>query len=69
MEALDEEEEVLEVGDGKGKASVSEILWALQNRSAQAGLIEPGDYSDRAKKVIAQAIAKLRAARSIWAIA
>jgi hypothetical protein len=41
-----------------GKVTVSDILWALQNRSAQAGLIEPGDYSERAKKVIAEAIAE-----------
>lgn len=40
----------------KSKVSVNDILWALQNRSAQAGLIEPGDYSDQAKKVIAEAI-------------
>jgi hypothetical protein len=40
-----------------GKNSVTSIVYALQNRSAQAGLIEPGDYSDRAMRVIAEAIA------------
>jgi hypothetical protein len=42
----------------RNKISVSDILWALQNRSAQAGLIEPGDYSDQARKLIAEAIAE-----------
>jgi hypothetical protein len=41
----------------RGTVSVSDILWALQNQSAQAGLIEPGDYSDQARKLIAEAIA------------
>jgi len=41
----------------QAKVSVNDILWALQNYSAQAGLIEPGDYSPRAKKVIAEALA------------
>ena len=40
-----------------GKTPVSAIIYALQNRSAQAGLIEPGDYSDRAMRTIAEAIA------------
>lgn len=45
-------------GTGRnGKPSVTDILWALQNKSAQAGLIEPGDYSDQARKVIAEALA------------
>ena len=44
---------------GKTKSvSVNDIMWALQNRAAQTGLIEPGDYSDKSLKVIAQAIAK-----------
>lgn len=42
----------------RGNVSVSDILWALQNRSAQGGLIEPGDYSDQARKLIAEAIAE-----------
>jgi hypothetical protein len=41
----------------KGGTSVVDIMWALQNRSAQAGLIEPGDYSPQVKKLIAEAIA------------
>lgn len=40
----------------RGTTTVSDILFALQNRSAHKGLIEPGDYSDRALKVISQAI-------------
>lgn len=39
-----------------GKVGVSDILWALQNRSAKQGLIEPGDYSDRALKLISEAM-------------
>ncbi len=39
------------------RSNNTDILWALQNRAAQTGLIEPGDYSPEARKVIAQAIA------------
>jgi len=38
------------------KANVSHVLMGLQNSSAQQGLIEPGDYSDKASKLIAQAL-------------
>lgn len=35
----------------------NDLLWALQNRVAQAGLISPTDYSEEAKRILAQAIA------------
>jgi hypothetical protein len=41
---------------GVFKASVTNVVWALQNWSAKHGLISPGDYSERAKKLIAQTI-------------
>lgn len=41
-----------------GKSTVDDVLYALQNRAAQKGQIEPGDYSDEAKKLIANDIAK-----------
>ena len=44
----------------KGKktvASVNDVMWALQNRAARLGQIEPGDYSPKALKAISQAIA------------
>lgn len=41
-----------------GRASVTDIMWALQNRAARLGQIEPGDYSDNAKKLLAKEIAK-----------
>lgn len=37
--------------------SKNDLLWALQNRVAQAGFIEPGDYSPEARKIISDAIA------------
>jgi len=60
--AIASKAEVLEVNPtskrgSKLRVSVSDILWALQNRSAKAGLIEPGDYSNRVKKVVSEAIA------------
>ena len=42
---------------GKFKANITDVMWALQNRAAQLGQIEPGDYSPKAMKTIAQAIA------------
>jgi hypothetical protein len=57
-------EEDLEVeGTGKPtktgalKKSVNDILWALQNRAAAHGQIEPGDFSERAKRAVADTIA------------
>jgi hypothetical protein len=41
---------------GVFKASVTNVVWALQNWSAKHGLISPGDYSARAKKLIVQTI-------------
>ena len=41
-----------------GKATVGDVLYALQNRAALHGQIEPGDYSDAAKSKIASDIAK-----------
>lgn len=37
--------------------SKNDLLWALQNRAAQIGFIEPGDYSPEAHKVIAEGLA------------
>ena len=42
----------------RGRASVGDVLYALQNRAAAKGQIDPGDFSDSAKKDIAQNIAK-----------
>ena len=42
----------------KGKATVGDALFALQNRAAAKGQIEPGDYSPEAMKKIASDIAK-----------
>jgi hypothetical protein len=42
----------------RGRASVGDVLYALQNRAAAKGQIDPGDFSDNAKKDIAQNIAK-----------
>ena len=42
---------------GQFKANITDVMWALQNRAAQLGQIEPGDYSPKAMKTIAQAIA------------
>lgn len=41
----------------KPRSNNTDILFALQNRAAAIGQIEPGDYSDEAKKVISQALA------------
>ena len=45
-----------EDGTPKAMPNVTDIMWALQNRAAQNGLVQPGDYSPKAMKVIAQAI-------------
>jgi hypothetical protein len=42
----------------RGKATVGDALFALQNRAAAKGQIEPGDYSPEAMKKIAGDIAK-----------
>lgn len=42
----------------RGRASVGDVLYALQNRAAAKGQIDPGDFSDNAKKDIAQNIAR-----------
>ena len=41
----------------KPKATNNDIMFALQNRAANIGQIEPGDYSDKAQKIISEAIA------------
>lgn len=41
----------------EGKPSVNDVLYGLQNRAARKGQIEPGDYSDDAKRRIAKMIA------------
>ena len=41
-----------------GKATVDDVLFGLQNRAARKGQIDPGDYSETAKKSIADDIAK-----------
>ena len=41
---------------GRFVASVTNVVWSLQNWSAKSGLIAPGDYSARAMKLIAQTI-------------
>ena len=42
---------------GKLAPNINDAMWALQNRSAALGLIEPGDYSSKAMRLISQAIA------------
>lgn len=42
----------------RGQPTVTDVLQALQNRAASKGQIDPGDYSDTAKKRIADDIAK-----------
>ena len=39
------------------KSNNTDVMWALQNRAAAIGQIEPGDYSDEAKKAISEAMA------------
>lgn len=39
-----------------GKANITDVMWALQNRAAKLGFILPGDYSPQAMKVIGRAI-------------
>ena len=41
-----------------GQNTVGDVLYALQNRAAAKGQIDPGDFSDDAKKKIAQDIAR-----------
>jgi hypothetical protein len=41
----------------RGNATVNDVLYALQNRAAEKGQIDPGDFSDKAKKSIASDIA------------
>jgi hypothetical protein len=53
----EEQLDVRPTGD-KGRASVGDVLYALQNRAAAKGQIDPGDFSDAAKADIAQNIAK-----------
>lgn len=50
---------ITKTGKNKGqmRAKVTDVLWYLQNRAAQFGLIEPGDYSKEAKRTIANAMA------------
>ncbi len=43
--------------NGRFVSSVTNVVWSLQNWSAQFGLIAPGDYSKQAGKLIAQTIA------------
>ncbi len=42
--------------EGKLKTSVNDLLYALQNRSAQDGFVAPGDYSKKAGQVISETI-------------
>ena len=49
--------DVRPTGD-RGKSTVGDALYALQNRAAQKGQIEPGDFSDRAKDQISNNIVK-----------
>lgn len=42
----------------RGKTSVDDVQFALQNRATEKGQIDPGDYSDEAKKIIANDIAR-----------
>jgi len=41
-----------------GQPVVSDMLYALQNRAARYGQINPGDYSDKAKSIIADDMAR-----------
>lgn len=41
----------------RGQDTVNDVLYALQNRAAEKGQIDPGDFSDEAKKSIAKDIA------------
>jgi len=42
----------------RGNPTVEDVLWALQNRAASKGQIDPGDYSKEAMNKIASDIAK-----------
>lgn len=53
----EEELDVRPTGD-RNTRTVGDVLYALQNRSARKGQIDPGDFSDVAKKKIADDIAK-----------
>jgi hypothetical protein len=53
----EEQLDVRATGDN-GKSTVGDVLYALQNRAAMHGQIEPGDFSDNAKSKIAEDIAK-----------
>jgi hypothetical protein len=52
-------EETLDVRPtgARGNDTVNDVLYALQNRAAEKGQIDPGDFSDRARKLIASDIA------------
>ena len=52
----DEELNVKPTGQ-RGDTSVDDVYWALQNRAAHKGQIDPGDYSKHAQDVISHAIA------------
>lgn len=41
----------------RGKPTVGDVLFALQNRAANKGQVDPGDYSDKASEKIASDIA------------
>ena len=41
----------------RGNETVNDVLYALQNRAAEKGQIDPGDFSDKARKSIASDIA------------
>lgn len=41
----------------QAKVTKADLLWALQNRTAQLGFIQPGDYSDTARKILADSLA------------
>ena len=53
----DEELDVRPTG-ANNKASVGDVLFALQNRAAQKGQIDPGDFSPEARNKIANDISK-----------
>jgi hypothetical protein len=42
----------------RGNATVGDVLYALQNRAASKGQIDPGDFSDKAKNTIAKDMAE-----------
>jgi hypothetical protein len=52
----DEELDVRPTGE-RNSRTVGDVLYALQNRAARLGQIDPGDFSDKAKQKIADAIA------------